>query len=418
MKTLQSVRGMRDILPGDTPLWQWLESHLHALFSAYDYHEIRIPVVERSAVYTRAIGQATDVVEKEMYLFNDRSGDELCLRPEGTAGVVRAALQHGLLNIPGLKVWYRGPMYRYERPQRGRQREFYQYGVEVFGLESPATDVELIAMGERLWKMLGLDDRIRLEINSLGDRADRERYRQNLLDYLAPLRGRLDEDSRRRLKSNPLRIFDSKHPDTATIMADAPRLVDMLGADAAGHFKEVKSMLDVLDIDYRVNPGLVRGLDYYGRTVFEWITRDLGAQGTVCAGGRYDDLVNILGGRSTPGIGFALGVDRVTELLGVAGTEINRPPHVYIVSGIAPGHPLALAEALRDGVPALRVAVDLAAGSFKAQFKRADRSGARYALVLGESELVDGRVMIKDLRGEQGQWHLYRDELISMLRNL
>lgn len=418
MKTLQSVRGMNDVLPADTPLWQSLESLLSNLFAAHDYHEIRIPVVERSEVYTRAIGQATEVVEKEMYLFQDRNGDELCLRPEGTAGVVRAALQHGLLHTPGLKVWYRGPMFRYERPQRGRQREFYQYGAEAFGLDTPATDVELIALGERIWKMLGLKDRVRLEINSLGDRKDREHYRGKLLAYLEPLSERLDEDSRRRLRTNPLRIFDSKNADTQAVMANAPRLVDELGPDARAHFSEVKSMLDALGIAYRVNPGLVRGLDYYCRTVFEWITKDLGAQGTVCAGGRYDDLVEILGGRPTAGIGFALGADRVVELLGVSGRVIDQRPHAYIVSALPARHALALAEEIREDIPGLRVAVDLAAGSFKSQFKRADRSGARYALVLGDSELEQDNVLVKDLRGEEGQKHLARSGLKDILEPL
>jgi histidyl-tRNA synthetase len=403
MNNIQSIRGMHDILPVQTPLWRWLETRLADIFSAYDFHEIRIPIVEQAEVFTRAIGQATDVVEKEMYAFEDRNGDLLSLRPEGTAGVVRAAIQHGLLHTPGLKVWYQGPMFRHERPQKGRQRQFHQFGAEVFGLEQATADVELIAMVERIWAVLELKDCIRLEINSLGDREDRLRYRQQLMDYLTPHQHALDEDSQRRLDSNPLRIFDSKHPDTRELMAHAPKLADSLSDQARDHFDAVCQMLDQLGIAYRINPGLVRGLDYYCRTVFEWITDDLGAQGTVCAGGRYDDLVAIQGGKATPGIGFALGVERVLALLESIGRTCEQVPHVYLVSQIEPGQTLELAERLRNQVSGLRLATSLAGGSFKAQFKRADRSGAALALVLGESELEDGTIQLKRLRENQAE---------------
>ena len=418
MNPIQSVRGMHDILPDETPLWRWLENELAQIFDAYDFQEIRTPLVEKTELFTRAIGQATDVVEKEMYAFDDRNGETLSLRPEGTAGVVRAVIQHGLLNPPGLKVWYRGPMFRHERPQRGRQRQFHQFGAEMFGLAEPQADAELIALGERIWRRLGLDAVIRLEINSLGDGEDRARYRQQLLDYLEPYASDLDADSQRRLHSNPLRIFDSKIPETRAIMANAPKLEDALGPDAREHFAQVCRMLDELGIDYSVNPGLVRGLDYYSRTVFEWVTDQLGAQGTVCAGGRYDGLVEIQGGRPTPGIGFALGAERLTELLRTAGVERTQKADVFLVYQVDPVRALQLAEELRDHLPGMRIGCALSGGSFKAQFKRADRSGAAYAVVLGESEMAAGECQVKDLRGSGPQETLALADLPKRLGDL
>ncbi len=419
MDSINSIRGMHDILPAETPLWQWLEARLSRVFAAYDFHEIRVPMLEKAEVFQRAIGQATDVVEKEMYAFEDRNGDMLSLRPEGTAGVVRSAIQHGLLQTPGMKVWYQGPMFRHERPQKGRQRQFHQFGAEVFGLEQAAVDVELILLVERIWRELSLNDRVRLEINTLGDRADRDRYRQHLVEYLQPFVERLDADSRRRLETNPLRIFDSKHPETRAIMAEAPRLADSLGEPARAHFEQVRAMLDALGVEYEVNPGLVRGLDYYCRTVFEWVTDDLGAQGTVCAGGRYDDLVAMQGGKPTPGIGFALGVERLLGLLEAIGVERHQVPHVYLVSQVEPAETLRLAERLRSELPGLRLATSTAGGSFKAQFKRADRSGASHALVLGESELASGTVQLKGLRGPDAeQQSLAVSDLADHLRFL
>ena len=416
MKALQSVRGMRDVLPAEVAVWQWLEQRLKRLMQRYGFEEIRIPLVEKTELFTRAIGQGTDVVEKEMYTFKDRNGDSLCLRPEGTAGVVRAALQHGLLNPPGLKVWYSGPMFRHERPQKGRQRQFHQTGVEVFGLDAPAVDAELIALGNRLWRELGIERHIELEINSLGDRDDRKRYREALTAYLRPVREKLDEDSRRRLETNPLRIFDSKAPTTQALLKDAPRLMDHLGESARTHFKAVTELLDAQGIGYRINPGLVRGLDYYCRTVFEWTTDSLGAQGTVCAGGRYDDLVEIQGGKPTPGIGFALGMERLLELVKAEGGRFANPPHAYLLGAEPVAARLELAEILRGGWPELRLATDLQGGSFKAQFKRADRSGARLALVLGEREMADDTVSVKDLQGDAPQQALARESLTDWLQ--
>jgi histidyl-tRNA synthetase len=403
MKSLRSVRGMHDVLPADAALWDWVERRLVDLMARYGFSEIRIPIVEQAELFTRAIGQGTDVVEKEMYAFDDRNGDRLSLRPEGTAGVVRAVIQHGLLNPPGLRVWYRGPMFRHERPQKGRQRQFHQTGVEVFGLDTPAVDAELIALGARLWRELGIDGRIELEINTLGDRDDRIRYRRALVEFLTPLRDRLDADSQRRLESNPLRILDSKVEATRSLLADAPRLPDFLGNRARGHFDELTAMLDAQGIAYRVNPNLVRGLDYYCRTVFEWTTDALGAQGTVCAGGRYDDLVEIQGGRSTPGIGFAMGMERLLELVRATDAIFETPPDAYLLGADPVAERLALAERLRDRWPNIRIVTDLQGGSFKSQFKRADRSGARHALVLGEQEQLDGTVTVKDLKGDRPQ---------------
>ena len=417
MKTLQSIRGMHDILPEETSAWRWLEQQLEQILSAYGFDEIRLPLLERTELFMRAIGQGTDVVEKEMYAFNDRNGESICLRPEGTAGVVRAALQHGLLNPPGIKLWYRGPMFRYERPQKGRQRQFHQTGVEVFGLQEASTDVELLALGTRLWRGLGIDGLVELELNTLGDRADRLNYREALVAFLRPHADALDEDSRRRLETNPLRIFDSKLATTQEILRDAPRLIDSIGDEARAHFDQVCAMLDQLGIRYRLNPGLVRGLDYYCRTVFEWTTDALGAQGTICAGGRYDELVEIQGGRPTPGIGFAMGMERLLDLVSRARDRFSVAPHAYLL-GDDTAERLVLAERLRDDWHELRVLTDLQGGSFKAQFKRADRSGAALALVLGEDEIREKRVTVKFLKQGREQQSVPRDRLLAWLRDI
>ena len=417
MKTLQSIRGMHDILPEETSAWRWLEQQLEQILSAYGFDEIRLPLLERTELFMRAIGQGTDVVEKEMYAFDDRNGESICLRPEGTAGVVRAALQHGLLNPPGIKLWYRGPMFRYERPQKGRQRQFHQTGVEVFGLQEASTDVELLALGTRLWRGLGIDGLVELELNTLGDRADRLNYRELLVAFLRPHADALDEDSRRRLETNPLRIFDSKLATTQEILRDAPRLIDLIGDEARAHFDQVCAMLDQLGICYRLNPGLVRGLDYYCRTVFEWTTDALGAQGTICAGGRYDELVEIQGGRPTPGIGFAMGMERLLDLVSRARDRFSVAPHAYLL-GDDTAERLVLAERLRDDWHELRVLTDLQGGSFKAQFKRADRSGAALALVLGEDEIREKRVTVKFLKQGREQQSVPRDRLLAWLRDI
>jgi len=400
---IRAIRGMHDILPAQTPLWQTLEDRSRQILEAYGYSEIRTPLVEVTELFKRSIGEVTDIVEKEMYSFPDRNGDSLSLRPEGTASCVRAAIEHGLLSQPQ-RLWYRGPMFRHERPQRGRYRQFHQIGVEAFGLPGPDIDLETILMTQRLWRDLGLDG-LRLEINTLGDRAERSAYREELVRYLEGNRARLDEDSRQRLRTNPLRVLDSKDPQTQAVVAEAPRLIDYLGSESRQHYEGLRAGLDAAQVTYQENPLLVRGLDYYNRTVFEWITDDLGAQGTVCAGGRYDDLVTQLGGRPTPAVGLAMGLERLIALLELQ--QIPMPPRVdgYLVAvgEAAQARAPAIAEALRDALPSLRLMCHCGGGSFKSQFKKADRSGARYALVLGEAELEQGVIGFKPLREEAEQ---------------
>jgi histidyl-tRNA synthetase len=401
---LQSVRGMNDLLPNQIHIWQQLEQALRELTAQYTYDEIRFPIVEKTELFKRSIGEVTDIVEKEMYTFDDRNGDSLTLRPEGTAGCARAAMQNGLLALPQ-RLWYLGPMFRHERPQKGRYRQFHQFGVEAYGQSGPDIDAEQIAMTARLWQRLGLNA-LELQLNSLGSSAARTAYRNILVDYFSAHADQLDEDSQRRLQSNPLRILDSKNPAMADLIAQAPQLVDHLDAESADHFAGLCVRLDAMGIAYTLNPRLVRGLDYYGRTVFEWVTTQLGAQGTVCAGGRYDGLIEQLGGPATPAVGFAMGLERLVALLeDLALAQPAQVPHAYLIAmGAEPEQAcLALAERLRDQVPGIRLQTNAGSGSFKAQFKRADRSGARYALVLGEDELARGQIAVKDLRGQAEQ---------------
>jgi histidyl-tRNA synthetase len=397
-------------------LWHLLEKTVREVFAAYGFSEIRIPVVEKTELFARAIGDATDVVEKEMYSFEDRNGDWLSLRPEGTAGVVRAVLQNGLLYAAPLRLWYMGPMFRRERPQKGRTRQFHQVGVEVFGATGPDIDAELLVMCQRIWQALGLND-LRLEVNTLGTPAERAEFRDALHAYLDRHRADLDADSLRRLDRNPLRILDSKVASTQALLSDAPGLGDFLGAESKQQFESFRGLLDGLGVGYQVNPRLVRGLDYYSHVVFEWITDSLGAQGTVCAGGRYDGLVEIQGGRPWPGVGFAMGQERLVELMRIQREPAGEVPDVYLVMADEPSvrRGLRLAEELRDSVPGLRIQSNLGAGSFKSQFKRADRSGARLAMVLGEDELSGGRVTIKHLRSEEGQQQVAFGELAGWL---
>jgi histidyl-tRNA synthetase len=406
---------MHDILPERIAIWHRIEDTARQVLSGYGYAEIRTPLVEVTDLFKRSIGEVTDIVEKEMYSFEDRNGDSLSLRPEGTASCVRAAIEHGLLVQPQ-RLWYRGPMFRYERPQRGRYRQFHQIGVEAFGLDGPDIDLEMILLTARLWRALGLQG-FRLELNSLGDPDERLAYREQLVAYLGAHADQLDADSCKRLHTNPLRVLDSKHPRTQKIVAAAPSLMDHLGEVTRGHFERIRHGLDEAGVDYLVNPRLVRGLDYYNRTVFEWITDDLGAQGTVCAGGRYDGLVEQLGGRSTPAVGFAMGLERLVELLELAGHAAEPPVDAYLVAVGERAQQAApmLAERLRDAVPALRLMTHCGGGSFKSQFKKADRSGARYALVLGEVELERDVFGIKPLREEGEQRELGFDELAAFL---
>ncbi|MFA5679048.1 MAG: histidine--tRNA ligase [Pseudomonas sp.] len=424
MKNLQAVRGMNDILPADSALWQYLEATVAKLLAGYGYQQIRLPIVEPTELFKRSIGEVTDIVEKEMYTFADRNGDSLTLRPEGTAGCVRAMLEHGLLG-GGVshKVWYTGPMFRHERPQKGRYRQFHQIGVETFNLTGPDIDAELIILSWRLWQKLGLDEAVTLELNSLGSSEDRARYREDLVAYLRARFDQLDEDSQRRLESNPLRVLDSKNPDTQALLTDAPRLADYLNDQARAHFDGLRGLLDAAGIPYVINPRLVRGLDYYGLTVFEWVTDKLGAQGTVCAGGRYDGLVQQLGGKPAPAVGFAMGMERLLlliETLGKVPAELSRQVDVYLVT-LGEGTQQAairLAEQLRDALPDLRLVVHCGGGSFKSQFKKADKSGALYALILGEAEAAAGQVGLKPLREDGEQLNMAWADVPQQLRNL
>jgi histidyl-tRNA synthetase len=403
--TFQPIRGMADLLPADSGTWQMLESALRDIAEAYGYKQLRIPVVERTELFKRSIGEVTDIVEKEMYTFEDRNGQSLTLRPEATAGIVRAGISNGLLYNQRQKVWFTGPMFRYERPQKGRYRQFYQFDVEALGFEGPDVDAEMILMTARLWRQIGVDA-VTLELNSLGTSESRQRYREVLVDYFSDHKSALDEDSLRRLDRNPMRILDSKNPAMKTVVAGAPVLTDFLDAESADHFAQLREILDDAGIAYRLNPRLVRGLDYYCRTVFEWVTDRLGAQGTVCAGGRYDGLVEQLGGRPTPAIGWALGLERLLELYrACGGAEAEVAPELYLVASgqgtLAPA--FRLVEQLREARPRFRVEINLGGGSFKSQMKRADKSGAQFALVLGEAELEANAVGLKPLReaGEQ-----------------
>jgi len=414
-QNIQAIRGMHDILPEQTALWQTLEDRARAVLEAYGYQEIRTPLVETTELFKRSIGEVTDIVEKEMYSFDDRNGDSLSLRPEGTAGCVRAVIEHGLLSTPQ-RLWYRGPMFRHERPQKGRYRQFHQIGVEVFGIEGPDIDQEVVLLTRRLWEAIGLGD-LRLEVNSLGEGEERAAYRRELERYLEGNREHLDEDSRRRLQTNPLRVLDSKNPEMQDVIAGAPRILDHLGDESRRHFERFCAGLHDAGVGYAINPRLVRGLDYYNRTVFEWITDSLGAQGTVCAGGRYDALVAQLGGRPTPAVGFALGLERLVAMLESGAPSADRGLDAYLVAvGDGPQTTaLSVAERLRDALPRLRLMCHCGGGSFKSQFKKADRSGARFALVLGEGELERGVAGVKPLREEGEQQEVTLEELPAFL---
>ncbi|MBW9260081.1 MAG: histidine--tRNA ligase [Candidatus Thiodiazotropha sp. (ex. Lucinisca nassula)] len=405
-KQIQAIRGMKDILPQQTPVWQFLEDRVRSVLNRYGYAEIRMPIVEMTDLFKRSIGEVTDIVEKEMYTFEDRNGDSLTLRPEGTAGCVRAGLEHGLIFNQTQRLWYQGPMFRHERPQKGRYRQFHQIGVESFGMSGPDIDLEQILITARIWQELGLQD-LQLQINTLGTPAERAEYRDQLVDYFKQHPEQLDEDSKRRLETNPLRILDSKNPAMAELIAQAPTLMQHLGEESLVHYQAICQGLDDAGVAYLENPRLVRGLDYYSRTVFEWITDALGAQGTVCAGGRYDGLVTQLGGRETPAVGFAMGLERLIALLEETDVMERLPvPDVYLVTlGQAPEREgVKLAEQLRSRLPTLRLISHCGGGGFKSQLKKADKSQARFALILGEDELQKQEIILKPLRGgEQRQ---------------
>ena len=414
---------MQDLLPAQKKISRTIEDVVREVLAAYGYREIGLPQLEQTELFKRVVGENTDIVEKEMYTFDDRNGDSLTLRPEGTAACVRAVLEHGLAGGGQTqKLWYIGPMFRHERPQKGRYRQFHQIGVEVFNIDGPDIDAELIVLTWRLWGLLGIRDAVKLELNSLGTSAARAVYRDALVEFLTAHADQLDEDSRRRMSSNPLRVLDSKVPETQALLVNAPKLADYLDEESRVHFEGLKARLDAAGVPYVINPKLVRGLDYYSKTVFEWVTDQLGSQGTVCAGGRYDGLVEQMGGKPTPGVGFAMGIERLVlllETLGKVPAEIARTVDIYLCAFGEPAElaALALSERLRDQLPSLRLQVNAGAGSFKSQFKKADKSGALFALILGEDELAQQVVGCKPLRGQGEQqsiaWSALADHLAT-----
>ncbi|MBN1379346.1 MAG: histidine--tRNA ligase [Gammaproteobacteria bacterium] len=417
-KNIQTVRGMHDILPAETAAWQRLEQILRGLMHAYGYQEIRLPLLEKTELFSRSIGEVTDIVEKEMYTFEDRNGDSLSLRPEGTAGCVRAGIQHGILHNQIQRLWYMGTMYRHERPQKGRYREFRQLGVEVFGLPGPDVDAEMILLGVRLWRQLGLSD-LRLELNSIGSAEERLRYRDGLVKYFTAHRKLLDQDSLERLERNPLRILDSKNPAMQQIIADAPPFSDCLGSESLSHLDGVRAILDQAGVEYTINPKLVRGLDYYNLTVFEWKTTALGAQDTVCAGGRFDGLVEQLGGSATPAIGFAIGLERLLSVMQLQDKqETYAPDACLLITGqVSAAIGMQLTEMIRDALPHRSIVYHCGSASLKSQLKRADRSGAGFALIVGDEEQQAATITVKFLREDRAQNTISRAELANFLEN-
>ena len=419
MTTFQAIRGMVDILPEQSPLWQSMEAAAQEVLSGYGYAEIRLPIIEATGLFARSIGEVTDIVEKEMYSFDDRNGDRLSLRPEGTAGCVRACIQNGLLHNQTQRLWYTGPMFRHERPQKGRLRQFHQIGVEAFGLAGPDIDAELLLLTARLWRELNIDQALELQINSLGTAEERATYRQALVEYLDAYKDDLDEDSQRRLSTNPLRILDSKNPDTQLLLKDAPVLNDFLGAESKQHFEQICAVLNNAGVSYVINPKLVRGLDYYSQTVFEWVTTNLGAQGTICAGGRYDSLVDLLGGKPCSAVGLAIGLERLIMLLdelGAVPDSVGQQVDMYLVAvGDESYQAMQLAEQLRTALPAVRLETHCGGGSFKSQIKKADKSGAAVAIILGEDELSSNTVQVKFLRQERPQETVDQASLVEFL---
>lgn len=404
---IQAIRGMNDILPAKTSAWRYVENILTTCLRRYGYHEVRFPLVESTQLFKRTIGEVTDIVEKEMYTFDDLNGDSLTLRPEGTAGCVRACIEHGLLYNQTQKLWYMGPMFRHERPQKGRYRQFNQLGVEVFGIAGASIELELILLCRRMWQELGFADQVQLQINSLGTLAERQQHKVKLVEYLRDHFDDLDQDSKNRLERNPLRVLDSKNPQMQELIANAPKLLDSLGEESSAMFQSLCSGLDTLGINYQVNPVLVRGLDYYGHTVFEWVTDKLGSQATICAGGRYDVLVEHLGGMATPAIGFAMGIERLLLLMETLELEAEAKPELSVFIMISNeanlNKGLELSESLRSAFPSMPILMNTVAGSLKSQFKKADKSGARLALILGDDEIQNNQVSIKDLRKQSEQ---------------
>lgn len=418
---IKAIRGMNDTSPSETPLWQWVEGKVRSVLASYGYSEVRMPIVESTPLFARAIGEVTDVVSKEMYTFWDND-EQLTLRPEGTAGCVRAAIENGWSYNNEQRLWYMGPMFRHERPQKGRYRQFHQAGVEIFGITNPEIDAELIILTARLWQELGIDKDVTLQLNSIGSLEARANYRSALVDFLQNHTALLSEEEKERLVKNPLRILDTKNPELQKVLDDAPKLLDYLDDESREHFAQLCALLDAVGISYEINPKLVRGLDYYNKTVFEWVTTALGAQGTVCGGGRYDGLVEQLGGHATPGVGFAMGLERLVLLVQEVNKNITLPSAVdiYLVfSGEGTTvSAFQLAEKLRSELPHLRVMTHCSGGNFKKQFKRADKSGAKFALVIGESEVQNAQVVVKDLLSGAEQQTMAMADVIAYLKNV
>ncbi len=417
---IQAIRGMNDVLPHASYGWRMLERTFADCVEAYGYRELRTPNIESTALFKRSIGEVTDIVEKEMYTFLDRNGESITLRPEGTAGCVRACIEHGLLREGVQKFWYTGPMFRHEKPQKGRYRQFQQLGIEIFGASGIGIELEMIALCARFWKMLGLTDTVTLQINTLGTIDERNVYRERLVDYFRMHQDALDEDSQKRLLRNPLRILDSKHPDMQELIHNAPQLMDSLTDESRAHFESFCAGLDALHIAYQINPRLVRGLDYYEHTVFEWVTAELGSQATVCAGGRFDKLVQQLGGTETPAVGFAMGLERLLLLMDANHASKLEPPaltaYIMAVDEAALVRAIRLAENIREMMPAWRILVHTTGGRFKTQFKKADKSGARLALILGEEEIATQTVSIKDLREKREQQCVAEANVVSVMK--
>jgi len=420
LSQIKAVTGMNDILPATTPVWHYLEKQVKAVLDGFGYQEIRMPIVEQTNLFKRSIGEVTDIVEKEMYTFESKGGSSLTMRPEGTASCVRACEQHQLIaNNQRQRLWYMGPMFRYERPQKGRYRQFHQIGVETFGMASADIDAELIVMTHQLWTRLGIRDKVTLQLNTLGSNEARANYKAALVEFLSGVKDQLDEDSQRRLETNPLRILDSKNAQTQALLNDAPDFHSFLDEESAEHFATLKALLDAVGVEYEINPRLVRGLDYYSKTVFEWVTEELGAQGTVCAGGRYDGLVEQLGGKPTPAVGFAMGMERLIlmlEALDAIPESVANTIDVYLTCmGDVTAGAMKLSAQLREQLPELRLQMHIGGGNFKKQMKKANESGAAFALLLGEDELNAGQVSVKPLRGQGEQLTLDQDKVAAWL---
>ena len=423
MTKFKTIRGMNDVTPSEVSVWQFVEASIRSIFASYAYDEIRFPIVEQTELFSRSVGESTDIVSKEMYTFEDRNGDGIALRPEGTAGCVRACLENDLLRVDSPRLWYMGPMFRYERPQKGRSRQFHQASAEVFGIDNHNVDAELMMMATNLWDVLGIKNQVNLEINSIGNSDTRKKYKNLLQEFFQSFSSELDKNSQRQLTENPLRILDSKSKKIKEILVSAPSILDQLDSESEDHFNKLKDLLTKLNINFEVNDKLVRGLDYYNKTVFEWKTKDLGAQDTVCGGGRYDDLVGQLGGKDSPAVGFSMGLERLILLVKEYSkdnvtTETELDCNFICLTDDSVSYALINAEKIREAIPTINLKVNLQVTSANSQFKRADKSGSKIALIVGEEELKDNTISIKDLAIKESQETLSLDQIINRLKKL